>query len=58
MKIEHVALNVPEASKMAKWYVENLGLKIVRDVGDTNQTTQTTFIGDDDDETVIEVLST
>lgn len=55
MKIEHVALNVPEASKMAKWYVENLGLKIVRDVGDTNQTT---FIGDDDDETVIEVLST
>lgn len=54
MKIEHLAFNVPEASRMAHWYVENLGLKIVRNIGDPNQTT---FIGDDDSETVIEIYT-
>jgi catechol 2,3-dioxygenase-like lactoylglutathione lyase family enzyme len=27
---EHVALNVPDPPRMAKWYVKNLGLKVVR----------------------------
>ncbi len=29
MRIEHFALNVPDPVKMADWYVENLGFKIV-----------------------------
>ena len=54
MKIEHVALNVAEASKIAQWYVAHLGLKIVRDVGDANQTT---FLADDNNQTVLELYS-
>lgn len=30
MKIEHLALNVPDALNMARWYVEHLGLKVKR----------------------------
>jgi catechol 2,3-dioxygenase-like lactoylglutathione lyase family enzyme len=30
MKLEHIALNVPDPVNAAKWYVENLGMKIVR----------------------------
>lgn len=30
MKLEHIALNVPDAASMAKWYAENLGMKIVK----------------------------
>jgi len=30
MKIEHVALNVPEPQAMAQWYVQNMGMKVVR----------------------------
>ena len=30
MKIEHVALNVNEPAQAARWYVEHLGMKIVR----------------------------
>jgi glyoxylase I family protein len=30
MKIEHVALNVSEPAKAAQWYVENLGMRIVK----------------------------
>jgi catechol 2,3-dioxygenase-like lactoylglutathione lyase family enzyme len=30
MKIEHVALNVPEPVKAAEWYVEQLGMQVVR----------------------------
>jgi len=29
MKFEHVAINVPDPVNMAKWYVENCGLKAV-----------------------------
>ena len=29
MKLEHAALNVPEPGAMARWYAENLGLRIV-----------------------------
>jgi glyoxylase I family protein len=29
MKIEHFALNVSDPVKMAKWYVEHLGMKVV-----------------------------
>lgn len=30
MKIEHVALNVPDPLAMARWYVEHLGLTVKR----------------------------
>lgn len=29
MKLEHVAINVPEPAKMAAWWAENLGMRIV-----------------------------
>ena len=32
MKLEHIALNVSEPKAQAKWYVENLGMKMVRDI--------------------------
>jgi glyoxylase I family protein len=30
MKIEHVAINVPDPLALSRWYVENLGLTVVR----------------------------
>jgi glyoxylase I family protein len=30
MKIEHIALNVKEPQAMAQWYVQHMGMKIVR----------------------------
>jgi len=30
MKIEHLALNVPDSLNMARWYVEHLGMKVKR----------------------------
>ncbi len=30
MKLEHVALNVPDALSLARWYVEHLGLTVRR----------------------------
>ena len=54
MKIEHIAINVSEPGAFANWYVENLGLRIVRaDPGPT----QVRFLADDDDETIIEVYN-
>ena len=38
MKLEHFALNVIDPVAMAKWYVEHLGLKIVRQVADAPYT--------------------
>lgn len=29
MKLEHVAINVPEPAKMSAWWSENLGMRIV-----------------------------
>ncbi|MFK7820015.1 MAG: VOC family protein [Planctomycetaceae bacterium] len=34
MKIEHLALNVPDATALAKWYVEHLGLVVRRSSSD------------------------
>lgn len=30
MKLEHVALNVPDAREAAAWYAEHLGLRVVK----------------------------
>jgi glyoxylase I family protein len=29
MKLEHVAVNVPDAQAFVKWYVDNLGMRVV-----------------------------
>ena len=30
MKVEHVAYNVPDALSMGRWYVEHLGMTVIR----------------------------
>ncbi len=31
VRLEHVALNVADPAKMAQWYVDNLGMKVMRE---------------------------
>ncbi len=38
-RLEHIALNVTDPVGMARWYSENLGLRVVRTVGDISNTT-------------------
>ena len=52
MKIEHVAFNVADPVAVASWYVEHLGLTIVRHIP---APTQTHFLADDAGETVLEI---
>ncbi len=52
MKIEHVAFNVADPVAVAAWYVEHLGLAIVRHIP---APTQTHFLADDAGETVLEI---
>lgn len=52
MKIEHIALNVPDPGAIAEWYVANLGMHVVRQSG---APTYTTFLSDGDGETVLEL---
>ncbi|RMF77347.1 MAG: VOC family protein [Chloroflexi bacterium] len=51
MKIEHTAINVPNATETVKWYCEHLGMKIVREVGGRDQVF---FIADDSGQALIE----
>ena len=43
MKLEHVAINVPDPRAMGKWYADNLGMTIVRQQGEPPYAT---FISD------------
>ncbi len=52
MTIEHVAFNVADPVAVAAWYVEHLGLEIVRHIP---VPTQTHFLADDAGETVLEI---
>ena len=52
MKIEHVAMNVKDPLAVAKWYVENLGLRIVRAGG---APTFTHFLADEGDHVMVEI---
>lgn len=52
MRIEHVALNVPDPVAMADWYVRHLGMRVVRAV---DGPTRTHFIADDSGRTVLEL---
>src|SRR5437867_1342254 len=52
MKIEHVAMNVKDPPAVAKWYVENLGMRIVRAGG---APTFTTFLAGEGDHVMVEL---
>lgn len=54
MKIEHIAFNVPDAVKAAQWYVEHLGMRIVRS---SNESPYIHFIADSTGQTVLELYS-
>ena len=54
MKLEHIAVNVPDVYAVAQWYVEHLGLRIVR--ADSHPP-YITFLAGDHGETMIEVYS-
>ena len=54
MKFEHFALNVPDVRAMSRWYVENLGLQVLRNREDAPYTH---FLGDDTGRVFIELYS-
>ena len=54
MKIEHVALNVPDALSMARWYCEHLGLTVKRRV---MEAPWAHFLADDNDCVMLELYS-
>ena len=51
MLVEHVAVNVDDPGGMAKWYCENLGMKVVRDTGTAY------FIGDESGHGILEIYN-
>lgn len=52
MKLEHFALNVPDSVAMADWYVEHLGLTVVR-AGEPPVSAR--FLADDSGMVMIEI---
>jgi glyoxylase I family protein len=54
MKFEHMALNVPDARAMSRWYVEHLGLTVLRAL---EAAPFTHFLGDDTGRVFIELYS-
>jgi glyoxylase I family protein len=54
MKLEHFALNVSDPLAMADWYVEHLGLQIVRQ---KKEAPYTTFIGDNSGQILVEIYN-
>ena len=54
MKFEHFALNVPDARAMTKWYVDHLGLKVVRSREDAPYTK---FLADETGRVIVELYT-
>jgi len=54
MRFEHFAINVSDSRAAAAWYVDHLGLNVVRSV---ENAPYTRFLADDSGRTVIEVYS-
>jgi len=54
LNVEHVALNVPDPAAMAAWYVQNLGMRIVRE---SSVSPYIHFVADAAGRTVIELYS-
>ena len=52
MNIEHFALNVNDPVEMAKWYVDHLGMKIVRK---RDEAPFTRFLSDSDGNVMLEI---
>ena len=52
MKFEHFALNVPEPRAMSRWYVENVGFQILRQL---ETAPYTHFLGDEAGRVVVEL---
>ena len=53
MRIEHMALNVANATEQAQWYVEHLGMTIVRHA----ENNQTHFIADETGQVLLELYT-
>lgn len=54
MKIEHVALNVNDPAAMARWYVEHLGLTVVRRI---QEAPHTHFLADSSGRMMLEIYN-
>ena len=54
MKFEHFAQNVPDARAMSRWYVEHVGLQVIRSREDSPHTH---FLGDDTGRVFIELYT-
>ena len=54
MKVEHIGYQVEDPVKAAEWYVEHLGMKIVRTAGEP---AHARFLADSDGMTVIEIYN-
>ncbi|MEX0720974.1 MAG: VOC family protein [Balneolaceae bacterium] len=54
MKIEHFAINVENPPAMVDWYVENLGLEIIRQM---NEAPHTTFLADESGRVMLEIYT-
>jgi uncharacterized glyoxalase superfamily protein PhnB len=54
LKIEHIALQVPDPVKLAEWYVANLGMCVIRSFGEP---AHARFIADSTGQTVLEVYN-
>lgn len=54
MKFEHFALNVPDVRAMSLWYVEHLGLQVIRN---REEAPHTHFLGDDTGRVFIELYT-
>ena len=52
MRLEHVALNVPDPDAQAAWYVQHLGMRIARHAPVPNRTH---FLADSAGQSVVEV---
>src|SRR2546426_957125 len=53
MKIEHAAFSVSDPVAMARWYVNHLGLRVVRSGGATQNNVH--FLADDSGQAMIEI---
>jgi len=54
MRFEHFALNVPDARAAAAWYVEHLGLKVLRE---RKETPYTHFLADSSGRVFLELYT-
>lgn len=54
MRFEHFALNVADVHALVRWYVEHLGLQVIRQRPDAPYTT---FLGDENGRVFLEVYS-